>query len=446
MILKNLFFNYLFVVLFFPFFIKIEFDFFQIYLKDLLIFFFIFFLIYFRKIFNEKEKIEIKKTLILLLLIYIFSIFFIYLKLFFGEQIVLEFNKIEFDFFISKFVDLFLRSVFVTFGAISLYFILCKILDQKKLFNILIYYYFACIIILLEFIFHIILKEFYYDNLIINKIYSLGIFRSIFLNGHIVTTIFLSVGFFVGIYLIKKLNYKSLKILNIFLILPIIYNFETRLTILAFFYIGLIYICLRYFNLKKIKLRYHFIIYTILISLVIIFSESNNLGIHQITFGNLIINTESLLDRVNINLISFFAFLNYPFGYGFEMFTAYLDFLYIPSIHLGNYNYKELYGSFITFHNFEYLNVHRDFSRSHGGILNILTSFGIFIFPLYYSLRNFNKMQKKFYYDFDLYILIKTSILFIILASLINYTFEIEILCILISVFFIKMRNLTNEN
>ena len=226
----------------------------------------------------------------------------------------------------------------------------------------------------------------------------------------------------------------------------IIYNFETRLTILAFFYIGLIYICLRYFNLKKIKLRYHFIIYTILISLVIIFSESNNLGIHQITFGNLIINTESLLDRVNINLISFFAFLNYPFGYGFEMFTAYLDFLYIPSIHLGNYNYKELYGSFITFHNFEYLNVHRDFSRSHGGILNILTSFGIFIFPLYYSLRNFNKMQKKFYYDFYLYILIKTSILFIILASLINYTFEIEILCILISVFFIKMRNLTNEN
>ena len=89
--------------------------------------------------------------------------------------------------------------------------------------------------------------------------------------------------------------------MNIFLILPIIYNFETRLTILAFSYIGLIYICLRYFSLKKIELRHHLIIYTILISLVIILSESNNLGIHQITFGNLIINTEKKGKEMVIN-------------------------------------------------------------------------------------------------------------------------------------------------
>lgn len=446
MFLKNIFFIYLFLVLFFPFFLKIEFNLFKIYLKDLLIFLFIFFLIYFHKLFDKKEKIEIKKIIFILILIYFFSIFFIYLKFIFNFQINLELDNLDLNFFKYKFINLILRSIFITFGSISLYFLLCKLLDKKKIIDVLIFYYFACIIIFLEFILHILLKEFYYDNPIIKKIYNLEIFRSILLNGHIVTSIFLTIGFFVGFYLIKKLKYKFLIILNIFIILPVIYNLETRLTILAFVYVGLLYLCIKFFNLKKINIKHHILTYTILILLIIIFSNVDNSNINKIIIQNFSINTESLFDRININIISFFAFLNYPFGYGFEMFTAYLDFLYIPSIHLGNFNLMELYGGFLTFHNFEFLNIHREFGRPHGSLLNILTSFGIFIFPLYFSLRNFNRMQKKFNYDPDLNLLVKTCLLFIILASLVNYTFDIEILFVLISVFLVKLTKLKYES
>ena len=115
------------------------------------------------------------------------------------------------------------------------------------------------------------------------------------------------------------------------------------------------------------------IFYTILIATIIIFSESNQNSIYEIILGKTTIITDSLFDRLNINLISLIAFLNYPFGYGFEMYNAYLDFLFIPSIHTGYFDYKQLYGSFITFHDLNYLKYHGDFSKPHSGILNFLT-------------------------------------------------------------------------
>ena len=122
------------------------------------------------------------------------------------------------------------------------------------------------------------------------------------------------------------------------------------------------------------------------------------------------------------------------------MYNAYLDFLFIPSIHTGHFDYKQLYGSFITFHDLNYLEYHGDFSKPHSGILNFLTSFGIFIVPLFFLIKKFNKIQIKFSYDFDLYILIKSSFLFLILVSFINYTSDIEVLFILIAVLFTKMK------
>ena len=442
---KNFFFSYLIIVLIFPFFIKIEINYVKIYLKDLLIFFFIFFLFYFKNFFNNKEKAQIFKILALLVLIYILSFIFITFKLYTNTNLHLETSSVNIDLYLQKYISILIRSICIVFGGISLYFISCKLLNQKKLIEVLKVYYFICLIIILEFFIHFILKEFSSKLYIINKIYNDDIFRSIFLNGHIVTSIFLTIGLFVGIYLNKKLKYKFLIGLNTLFILPILYNFETRLTVLAFLYVGLVNFFIKYLNLKSIKLKIHLVIYASFIASILFFSQLNNIGTNEIALANLSINTESLFDRININIISFFALLNYPFGFGFEMFTPYLDILFIPSIHLGDFNYYELYGSFITFHDFKYLEVHGDFARAHGSILNFLTSFGIFIFPLYYLIQSFNKMQKKFSYDFNLYILIKCSVLFIILSSLINYTFEIEILCILIGVLFSKMKEIKNE-
>jgi hypothetical protein len=440
---KNFFFSYFIVVLFFPFFIKIEIYFIKIYLKDLLTFFFIFFLFYFKNLFNNKEKTQIFKILLLLIFIYILSFVFITFK--FSKIPDIEITLFNIDLYLQKYISLLFRSICIVFGGISLYFISCKLLDQKKLIEILKVYYFICLIIILEFFISFILIEINSKLTIINKIYDEDVFRSIFLNGHIVTSIFLSVGLFVGIYLNKKLKYKFLNSLNTLFLLPILYNVETRLTILAFFYVGLIYFFIKYLNLSSIKLKIHLPIYASFIASIIFFSQLNNIGTHEIALFNLSIGTESLFDRININIISFFAFLNYPFGFGFEMFTPYLDILFIPSIHLGDFNYLELYGGFILYQSFEFLEIHRSFGRPHGSILNFLTSFGIFIFPLYYLIKSFNKMQKKFSYDINLYILIKCSVLFIILSSLTNYTFDIEILCILIAVLFSKMKEIKNE-
>ena len=76
--LKNFFFSYFFIVLFFPFFLKIKIKNFEISIKYFLIFSFLFFFLYLKKIFTNDEKKLIIKTFVVLSIIYLIGLIYFY--------------------------------------------------------------------------------------------------------------------------------------------------------------------------------------------------------------------------------------------------------------------------------------------------------------------------------------------------------------------------------
>ena len=437
--LKNFFLSYFFIVLFFPFFLKIKIQNFEFSIKYFLIFCFLFFLLYLKKILSNDEKKIIKKIFVILSVCYLLSFIYFYYNFLTSESFT-YISQNDKNFYFQRFYNLILKSIFTTFGVTSFYFIFIKFLNQNNILIILKIFYFFCLLIFFEFILHFLLKKYLGDIELINRIYNEKVFRSILLNGHIVTSIFLGTGYFIGIYLSKILKTKNYFYFSFTFFLIILYNFETRLTLLSFLYLILVQIFCTLFNKTSINLKINIILYLSIILIIFLFSKINTNNIYEISFLNFNIITDSLFDRLNISIVMFFAFLNFPFGYGFEMVGSYLHFLYIPNIHFGNFDFQELYGSFLTIKQLDFLEFHRDFPRSHNGLLNIITSFGLFLIPIYHYINRYNKFQVKIKYNVIFEVFCKYLILFIIFCSFLNYTFDIELLSIFILTLYLKMK------
>jgi len=260
--------------------------------------------------------------------------------------------------------------------------------------------------------------------------YPENIFRSLIVNGHIVTTIFLSCAIILGFYLYELKKEKKYLIFNILLSIPVFSNIETRLTILAFIFS---LILLFFFNKKK-KYNLRFIIMSNLLFLlillgIVIFSKNEGKE-YLVNISAYKIFTSSLYDRINLFSLSIIAFLNYPFGYGFQtsgLFFPYIKF--VPNIYIGS---SDLFASFLTFSN-NYAEIHKVPPITHSYISNFLNSFGIFLIPIYLILKKYRIKKKYFSENLKFYICI--ILIFLSTASLLNYTYETELL----TVFFLSI-------
>jgi hypothetical protein len=255
--------------------------------------------------------------------------------------------------------------------------------------------------------------------------YPENIFRSLIINGHIVTTIFLSCAIILGFYLYELKKEKKYLILNALLSIPVFSNIETRLTILAFIFS----LILLFFFKKKKNYNLRFIIISNLLFLlillgIIIFSKIEGRE-YVVNIFDYKIFTSSLFDRINLFILSIIAFLNYPFGYGFQtsgLFFPYIKF--VPNVYIGS---SDLFASFLTFSN-NYVQIHNEPPKTHSYIANFLNSFGIFLLPIYLILKKYRIKKKNFSKNIKFYVCI--ILIFLSTASLLNYAYETELLAV----------------
>jgi hypothetical protein len=260
--------------------------------------------------------------------------------------------------------------------------------------------------------------------------YPENIFRSLIINGHIVTTIFLCCAIILGFYLYELKKEKKYLISNILLSIPVFSNIETRLTILAFIF-SLILLFLfkqkKKYNLKFIIIS-NFVFLLILLGIVI-FSKIEDKD-YFVNIFEYKIFTSSLFDRINLFILSIIAFFNYPYGYGFQTSGLFFSNIkFVPNIFIGD---MDLFASFLTFSN-NFIEIHNVPTKDHSYITNILNSFGIFLFPIYLILKKYNSRKKYFSENIKFYVCI--ILIFLSTAALLNYTYETELL----TVFFLSI-------
>lgn len=406
---KNNFLIIFFLCLFFPFFLKFNIlSYLVINLKDLFFFVAAIYLHIFKikKIDNKNIRL-INYLLIIILIIHVFSfLFLIYIS-----------NKYSIYFYQD-----FFRSLMVCYACIIFFFTFIQVLNQKNIMFIFRFFYFINLLVFIEFIISVILKK-NLDFSIIKVIYPENIFRSTIINGHIVTTIFLSTAVILGFYFYELKKKKKYLIFNILLTIPILSNIETRMTILAFFFsltVLFIFKKRKIYNLKFIIINNLF--FLLLLIVLILFSKDENNEHFIYIFENKIF-TSSLFDRFNLFILSIIAFFNYPYGFGFQNSGHFFPYIkFVPNIYIGN---LDLFGSFLTFSN-NFIEVHNAAPKTHSYITNFLNSFGIFLFPIYLILKKYRIKKKYLHEDIKFYVCI--ILIFLSTASLMNYTYETELL------------------
>jgi len=306
------------MLIFFPFFLKINFFFgSKIFLKDLLIFIFAIY-VAIKNNFFYYEDIFYRKIIATLLFIILIIHFYSLVTFLISNQ-----NHSNLKFFFT----IYIRSFFLMIGSLIYFFFIFLKCKKKYLFRAFEIYLFFCFVIFLEFIFSIFLKIFLYDNEFIKTVYPNNIFRSLFVNGHIATTIHLGVGFFLSLFFFLNEKMTRYLYLSIILLIPIFYNTETRLTILSFVFVTFVYL----FSKKNKNYSFLFIIknlliFTGIIFLIFFFSDSNEFD-DFVKIYKLKIMTTSLFDRFNLFIIYLWTFVNFPFGVGFENAGSFIKFI-----------------------------------------------------------------------------------------------------------------------
>jgi hypothetical protein len=407
---KNSFTLIFFILLFFPFFIKINiFNYFIINLKDFIFLISAAWLHIFiiKKIENKKKIKLINYLLIIILFIHVLSSFFF-----------MYISKKNYTYFYADII----RSIIICYSCIIFFFIFNKTLREKNLISIIKLFYFINILIFIEFILSIIIKKIL-NFQIIQIAYPDNIFRSMIVNGHIVTTIFLCTAIILGFYLYELKKEKRYLISNILLIIPVFSNIETRLTIFAFvFSIILLFLFKKKKNFSlKFLIISNILFLLMLLGLVVVSNYEN--GHYFVNIFEYKIYTSSLIDRVNLLIISIISFFNYPYGFGYQTSSHFFPYLkFMPNIFIGSEN---LFGSFLIFTN-NYIETHGSPARNHSYIANILNTFGIFLFPIYAIFKKIFK--KKEYFTNNLKFYISIILVFFSTSSILNYTYETELL------------------
>lgn len=406
---KNIFILIFFLCLFFPFFIKIEiFNHFIVNLKEIIFLISAAWLHIFKikKIENKKNIKLINYLLVIILFIHVSSsLFFMYISK---------------KYYVYFYQDIF-RSIIISYSCL-IFFFFNKTLREKNLITIIKLFYFVNILIFIEFILSIIMKKIL--NLqIIQIMYPDNIFRSMIINGHITTTIFLCTAIILGFYLYELKKEKRYLISNILLTIPVFSNIETRLTIFAFVFSLILLFSLK--NKKNFSLKFiimsNILFLLILLGVVIVSNYEN--GHYFASVFEYKIPTSSLIDRINLFILSIIAFFNYPYGFSYQTSSHFFPYLkFMPNIFIGSEN---LFGSFLIFSN-NYIETHGSPARGHSYVANILNTFGIFLFPIYLILKKIS--QKKEYFANNVKFYTSVIVVFFSTSSLLNYTYETELL------------------
>ena len=406
--------NYIFiyiVLIFFPFPFKINFFFnSEIFLKDLLFFLVACSLIFnFKKVYERDARAQIKRiaftSFSILLIVHLFSLI---------NYMTSDYSHKN----LTLFTNNFLRSVMLSISFVTFFLFFAKRLNVELISSIFKIYSYICLLIFFEFCFSIIFNNFSNFDLIF-RIYPEGIFRSLFINGHIATTVHLCIGFFISLNLFEIYKKKIFALISILLLIPIFYNLETRLTILAFIYTLFFY----FFNKNKSSgfrtIIFANILYFVLILFFLNFIYKDGYN-YYINLNGFKIPADSLLDRINSSIAFFTTFLNFPLGMGLENAGAFLELnQFTPLIYFGD---VEHFSALITYFS-HYTLPHEVFAKPHGYLINFLTSFGIFIFPIiliFKHLYNYNANSNHYTFCTSIMIIFFSS------ASIINYIYEIE--------------------
>jgi hypothetical protein len=140
---------------------------------------------------------------------------------------------------------------------------------------------------------------------------SLTVFRSIFIGGHITTSVISFVTFLSFLYL-EKNNVK--KIIFCFILLTIsLFNYESRLNIAnIFFLLSLISL------IKILKIKFDWKFFFIFYMLYIFFSIFLLVLHNNISQLNSLINISSFADRIVLSIFSFDTLINMPIAYGYD--------------------------------------------------------------------------------------------------------------------------------
>lgn len=405
----------LFIYLIFPFFLTINIKGLEISLKI------IFLLIV--SIFVLKDLIEKKKYTKLLN-----KIFVIFLIVYFISLFIFFFKSDEDNFYLNLYLSNFFNSFIIGASCIMIFIWLVENLNKDK--NLFIFQIINSISILIicEFIFYYLFVNFFSNiisSLKVSNIYSIGQFRSILIGDHILTSVFMGINFFINIFFLRnKFNKKNL-IICLFSALIIFYNFETRLTVLSFIFSIIMF----FYSLKIQKVNFlikYNIYFIVIIFLIIYFSKYGDNYLMIVEFFNFKIVTSSLLDRLNINLLMIYTFLQNPLGVGWNMGGNFLHLnTFTPLIYFGD---LDLLSSFITYSQKHFAEFHGAFIQPHGFITNFLVSFGIFNFLIYNILSK--KILNHHHLNFSNFSLILSIIILFLTTSLmINYIANIEIIC-----------------
>lgn len=447
---KNLYISFFFLIFFFiPNFIEFKFhdNLINIKIKYLILFILNIFIA--QKFFSTK-KIERHKKINILYIYLIFLIIYISSALYY--YLIVDFNSFNRSYY---FLDKYIFSFIYQFSLMNLIiYILIKF--DKNLFEIFnkILFYFSLLIIF-EFIFIKIIFFLNYNNLIFHqnfyefflstnpivyydKFFTEGrIFRSLFINDHLITSFILFMGFLSNLFIYEK-NKNIIFIFFGFICLILsFYNFESRLTILTNSIMLLIF--LSWIFLSKISLRYLLIMFIVGYYSCIIFIKIT-CGIFS--FNSVVFETvcklDSLYDRFSLALFSLTTWLTNPITLGIELLNNFYTLNKYDLFLNNSYTSGDSYVTVTALRNGKYAPWHGgEITYPHNFFISMLGGLGvIFPFLLYIFFKGINfkvsTLNQKYIF---------MMLVFALLNSLINKMFFIETYIFLLATFLFLSKN-----
>jgi hypothetical protein len=447
---KSLYLSFFFLIFFFvPNFLELNFYDNLVNIEIKFVILFIFNILFAQKIFIKKNiSIHKKKSLAFIYLIFliIYSTSALYYFFIVDNS---NFNKSYY------FQDRFIFSFIYQFSLLNLMIYVVLNFNQNlfKLFNKILFYFSFFIII--EFIIIKILFFLNYNNLFFEiNLYKIfltlnpivyydgfftegRIFRSLFINDHIITSFILFMGFLSNLYIFEKSKQIKFIFFGLMCLALSFYNFESRLTILTNSIMLLVLIS--WIFISKIKLNHLLLLLIIGYYASILFIRA---GCSEIildaNFLKTICKLDSLYDRFSLALFSLTTWLNNPITFGLDMlnnfytlndydlflnnsYTSGDSYVTVSALRVGKY--ATWHGGFITYpHNF---------------FISMLGSLGL-IFPLllyiFFKKINFKASTLSQKYIFMM-------LVFAILNSLINKIFFIEFYIFLLSILLFLSKN-----
>jgi hypothetical protein len=451
---KNLYISFFFLIFFFvPNFIELKFYDNLINIKIKYIFIFILNLIIAQKFFNTNtvESYKIKN------ITYIYLIFLIiYISSALYYSLIVENNVFNKSYF---FQEKFVFSFIYQFSLMNLIIYISINFNSNifEIFNKILFYF--SLFIILEFILIKILFFLNYNNLIFNKnfyeiflasnpivyfdaFYAQGrIFRSLFINDHLITSFILFMGFLSNLFIYEK-NRNFIFIFLGFICLTLsFYNFESRLTILT--NCIMLLIILFWIFLSKINLRYLLLILIIGYYFCIIFIKITcEIISFNFNFFDTVCKLDSLYDRFSLALFSMATWVTNPVTLGLELMNNFYSLNKYDLFLNNSYTSGDSYVTVTSLRNEKYAAWHGgEITYPHNFFVSTLASLGvIFPFLLYIFFKRINfkvsTLSQKYIF---------MMLVFALLNSLINKMFFIETYIFLFATLLFLSRNYEKE-